>query len=200
MVTHGCISTPYCPGRGVLTELIILKKTKGQGANQMASFQDGGGTHSYHGSVDQLLLYKLLSITELEDVMLSSTLNLQFAAKLQVKINFTCITRGSDILEWISDEYIGPGGDRLQILSSSGRTTAISNSNPDTIATRISVDTENGEVVIVSMLSILVSSQYPTATIICSNSDKGIMQNITFQIVTGKLYNYNSGRYNFGHV
>ena len=119
-------------------------------------------------------------------VTLSSTLNAKFTTKPQLRINFTCITRGSDILEWISDEYIGPGGDRLQILSASERTTAISNSNPDTIATRISVTTENGEVVIVSMLSILVSSQFHTATIICSNSDRGIIQNITFQTV-GKL-------------
>ena len=124
--------------------------------------------------------------SQLLAVTLNSTLNAQLSTKPQVRINFTCITRGSDILEWISDEYIGPGGDRLQILSSSGRTTAISNSNPDTIATRISVDTENEEVIIVSKLSILVSSQYQTATVTCSNSDKGIMQNITFQTI-GKL-------------
>ena len=99
------------------------------------------------------------------------------------------MTRGSDILEWLSDEYIiGPGGDRLQILSGSSRNSATSNSNPDTVATRISVNIENGEVVIVSILSIVVTAQYPTATITCSNSDRGVKQNITFEIFGTYFY------------
>ena len=122
----------------------------------------------------------ILSTVEPEDVTLNSTINAEKAVTPQVRINFTCMTRGSDILEWLSDEYIGPGGDRLQILSGSSRNSATSNSNPDTIAARVSVTIENGEVVIVSILSIVVTAQYPTATITCSNSDRGVKRNITF--------------------
>ena len=118
--------------------------------------------------------------------LLSNILLNQRLAIPQLRVNFTCTTRGSDILEWLSDEYIGPGGDRLQILSGSSRNSATSNSNPDTVATRISVTTENGKVVIMSILSIVVSAQYPTATITCSNSDRGIKQNITFKLTKGR--------------
>ena len=120
--------------------------------------------------------------------LLSNTLLNQRFAITQHRVNFTCTTRGSDILEWLSDEYIGPGGDRLQILSGSSRNSATSNSNPDTIATRINVTIENEEVVIVSMLSIIVSAQYSMATITCSNSDRGIKQNITFEIFGTYFY------------
>ena len=128
----------------------------------------------------------ILPTVDPEDVTLNSKINAEQVVTPHVRVNFTCITRGSDILEWLSDEYIGPGGDRLQILSGSSRNSATSNSNPDTVATRISVTTENGEVVIVSILSIVVSAQYPTATITCSNSDRGMKQNITFKLTKGR--------------
>ena len=93
---------------------------------------------------------------------------------------FTCTTRGSPILEWFSEEYIGTGGDRLQILSGSNRNT--SSINPDAVATRISVTDDNGVIVIVSELRIIASISYPTATVSCSNGDPRLMQNTTFRI------------------
>ena len=113
-------------------------------------------------------------------VILNSTLNAEHVTYPQDIIIFTCTTRGSPILEWFSEEYIGTGGDRLQILSESDRNT--SSINPDAVATRISVTLENGIVVIVSELKILVSMQYPTATISCSNGSCQKI-NITFQTV-----------------
>ena len=93
---------------------------------------------------------------------------------------FTCTTRGSPILEWFSEEYIGTGGDRLQILSGSDRNT--SSVNPDAVATRINVTNDNGETVIVSELRIIASISYPIATVSCSSGDQRLMQNITFRI------------------
>ena len=111
---------------------------------------------------------------------LDSTLNAGQVAYPQDVITFTCMTRESQILEWFSEEYIGTGRDRLQILSESNRNT--SSITPDVIATRISVTTENGIVVIVSELRIVASIEYPNATVSCGNgSPKKV--NVTFQTV-----------------
>jgi hypothetical protein len=82
-------------------------------------------------------------------------------------------------LEWFSEEYIGIGRDRLQILSESARNT--SSITPDAVAVRINVSSETGETVIVSELRITVSMKYPTATVSCSNGDQRFLQNITFR-------------------
>ena len=111
---------------------------------------------------------------------LRSTLNddqLVCSGKLLI---FTCTTRGSPILEWFSEEYIGTGGDRLQILSGSDRNT--SSINPDVVATRINVTNDNGITVIVSELQIIASIKYPTATVSCSNGNLRSIQNITFRM------------------
>jgi hypothetical protein len=100
-------------------------------------------------------------------------------------ITFTCITRGSPILEWFSEEYIGTGRDRLQILSESTRNT--SSITPDAVAIRINVTSVSGVTVIVSELRITASTKYPTATVSCSNGDQSLLQNITFRIF-GKIH------------
>ena len=92
---------------------------------------------------------------------------------------FKCTTKGSQILEWLSEEYIGIGGDRLQILSISDRN--ISSITPDAVASRINVTTDDGAIVIVSELRIVASIKYPTATVSCSNGDQRFLQNITFK-------------------
>ena len=116
---------------------------------------------------------------------LNSTLNAKHVARPQDIITFTCTTRGSPILEWFSEEYIGTGGDRLQILSGSNRNTSSVNSKA--VATRISVTTENGITVIVSELRIIASLQHPIATIACSNGSPK-KNNITFQTL-GECFN-----------
>ena len=98
---------------------------------------------------------------------LTSTLNAEHVVYNQDTIIFICTTRGSPILEWFSEEYIGTGGDRLQILSISDRNTSSINQNA--VAARINVTNENGVVVIVSELRIIASIQYPNATVSCSN-------------------------------
>jgi hypothetical protein len=97
-------------------------------------------------------------------------------------IIFTCITRGSPILEWFSEQYIGTGRDLLQISSESARNT--SSITPDAVAVRtnVSIASETGDTVIVSELRITASIKYPIATVSCSNGDQRFLQNVTFRI------------------
>ena len=133
---------------------------------------------------DQVLIkiYQCIIIVsaKLFAVVLESTLNADRLVCSGEVVIFTCTTKGSPILEWFSEEYIGTGRDRLQILSESDRNT--SSINPDAVATRINVTRDNGVIVIVSELRIMVSTKYPTATVSCSNGDQRSIQNITFRI------------------
>ena len=118
-------------------------------------------------------------------VTLSSTLNADRVAVSQQQIIFTCITRGSPILEWFSEEYIGTGDDRLQFPSihciGVNKTSRI---DPNAVATCLSVS-QAGETVIQSQLIIIASLDHPQATVTCSNNGHGIRKNITF-ITVGK--------------
>ena len=60
----------------------------------------------------------------------------QFVCSGEVVI-FTCTTKGSPILEWFSEQYIGTGRNWLQILSGCDRN--ITSINPVVVATRINV-------------------------------------------------------------
>jgi hypothetical protein len=102
-------------------------------------------------------------------------------------IIFTCTTRGSPILEWFSEQYIGTGRDRLQISSENDRNTSSITPGPDAVATRINITRDDGIVVIVSELRIIASILYPNATISCSNgSPKNV--NMTFQTIGESFY------------
>ena len=60
------------------------------------------------------------------------------------RITITCVTRGSVILDWLSDEYIGIS--KLQILTvTEANSPVISNSNRDTIAWMIRVTNEDSD-------------------------------------------------------
>ena len=112
---------------------------------------------------------------------MNSTLSAGVAYNNQ-EIFFTCLVRGSNILDWNSDEYIGQGGFPLQLLSFNGSNTNVSStSRPSTYAVRRSVTTENGRLVIVSDLRIIASTQYPVATVSCGALSS---KNITFQTLS----------------
>ena len=117
------------------------------------------------------------------DVTLSSSLNGSSSAYPQQVITFTCVTRGSSILAWSSDEYIGPGGALLTFVAFDplGTTTA-SFINPDTAAVLVSSSNENGEIVLESTLQITVSSLFPTSSVACHNVDGGAVSSFTFHI------------------
>ena len=102
-----------------------------------------------------------------QNVILTSTLNAELAAYPQEMVIFTCTTKGSGILNWFSDEYIGMDGLPLQILSIGNTTTVKSSGDPNTVATRISVTNNNGVTEIVSELKIVATLMYPKATVLC---------------------------------
>ena len=98
------------------------------------------------------------------------------------EIFFTCLIRGSSVLEWNSAEYIGQGGFPLQVSSFTGTATNVSSTTrPSTYAVRRSVTTENGRLVIVSDLRIIASTQYPVATVSCGALSS---KNFTFQTLS----------------
>ena len=111
---------------------------------------------------------------------LISTLNAEFTVKPFQMVVFTCTARVAGVLNWFSDEYIGTDGLPLQIIGVGNTTTARSNTDPNTVAVRISVTDDNGVIVIVSELRIIISIQYLMATVSCDNGDRQLRQSISF--------------------
>ena len=109
-------------------------------------------------------------------IMLTSTLSPDRIAYPLEKVNFTCTTRGAEIQEWYSDEYITSEVDnRIQLHE--GRHTGRGRAANATI---ISIETENGMKVIVSELCIITSSEYLMPTVSCGNNGLGMRENLTF--------------------
>ena len=121
--------------------------------------------------------------------MLNSTLNANHITYAQDIVVFSCTTRGSGVVNWFSDEYIGTDGLPLQLIAVGNTTTVQSTTDPNTVATRINVAYDNGVVVIVSELSIVTSLRYQMATVSCDNSDVQLRQSITFQTIS-KDFNF----------
>ena len=115
----------------------------------------------------------------LQNVTLISTLIDGHIAYSGQQLVFTCIARGATILQWSSNEYISSGGHNIQILNSpSGMDVTRGSAH----ATLVNTTMENGTPVLVSELRILVSSQYPIATIKCDDNGHGSNDNITFHL------------------
>ena len=93
---------------------------------------------------------------------------------------FTCVTRGSTLLEWRSNEHIGINGDDIQIYSVGSRDNVTSVTIPTTYATRVSVSVEDGVTVIVSQLFITASEQFPTSSVTCRINGQGPIESISF--------------------
>jgi hypothetical protein len=126
-------------------------------------------------------------------VALNSTLTSELMGEPSQIVLFTCISTGSGIINWYSDEYIGTDGLPLQIIAVGNTTSVHSSSDPNTIASKINVTNVNGEVVIVSKLRIIISSRYYVATVSCDNGDRRSRQSITFSmfnIIIMVCYNY----------
>ena len=105
-------------------------------------------------------------------------------AKPNQPLVFMCVTRGSGILEWKSNEYIGTGN-VLQLLSINCIGRNVSNSNNLAVGTCKSVTFDNGTEVIESELYIVASLRFPVSTITCRNNGVGTSEEISFN-TTGK--------------
>ena len=93
------------------------------------------------------------------------------------EVNFTCMTNGSLVMVWTSDEYIGINGAELEFTSADGVGSMMrSSTNPSTVATLVSI---NGTRVTESVLSITVLD-FPTASVTYSDVGRGT-STITFR-------------------
>ena len=121
-------------------------------------------------------------------VSLTSTLNGRSMAYNGQEITFTCITRGSLIISWSSDDYIGRGL-QLEFISVDQTQSSIQSTvNSNTIATLVNVHVENGIVILESTLRIIVSSQFSSSSINCHHIGSGRMNSSTIQVSGEQKY------------
>lgn len=97
-------------------------------------------------------------------------------------ITYTCITRGSPLLGWSSDAYLGRGTQLEFGTFNSPGSTELSRSNPNTVATFVSMRTENGTVVLTSTLRIITSSNFSDASVTCHSVGLGTRNTTTIQL------------------
>jgi hypothetical protein len=115
----------------------------------------------------------------LQELVLNDTLFRGEYARPGQLVTFTCEARDTAVLEWYSEEYIGPGEDIIEILSS-GRGNNQTRRGGNTVATRVSVTTDSGITVIVSQLHIMTSERFPTSSVTCAINDNGPRRVIPF--------------------
>ena len=118
------------------------------------------------------------------NVMINSTISSERPVCPGDQVNFTCETRGSDIIAWTSVEYISPltGGTRIEF--SALDVGVIRRIDKNTVATLVSA-TENIPSLI-SLLTIKVSPLYQNPSITCLNVGRSINATVSF-VVPGKL-------------
>jgi hypothetical protein len=118
----------------------------------------------------------------LQEITLSSTPYLGEYARPGQRVTFTCEARDASVLEWYSDEYIGSGGDRIDIVRSGGGNNQTRRGG-DTVATRVSITTYSGVTVIVSQLYIMTSERFETSSVTCAINGDGPRKAISFTTI-----------------
>ena len=112
-------------------------------------------------------------------------------------IVFTCTTRGSAIISWTGDDYVG---DQVG-FNTANRVGDIrqGSTDPNTVATLIN-NTFDITPVLVSQLQITVSTVSSNQSVICIHNSNGIQEIITFQVIgMHKIKQFNV-RYNFSSI
>ena len=119
-----------------------------------------------------------------ENVTITSTISDKHLVCPGDQVNFTCVTRGSDIIAWISKEYIDRGGTRVEFAAfNEGETMRFGQS---TVVTLVNADIVNGIRVLISRLTITVSSDYLNPSVTCLHV--GLLINATvFFMVPGEF-------------
>lgn len=116
-------------------------------------------------------------VQQVSSLVLTSTLNDERLVCDGDTVTFTCTVRETNILGWSSNEYIGPGLDRLDILSiCEPGTPHLAQGNMNTSAKLINAFDDNGVTVIESELRIEVQSDIVSSSVTCHNvgTDKTI--------------------------
>jgi hypothetical protein len=96
---------------------------------------------------------------------------------------FTCTTRGSAIISWTGDDYVGDqiGFNAANMVGDERQGSAA----PNTIATLINntLDDVDGTPVLVSQLQINVSTVSSNQSVICIHNSNGIRKTFAFQVI-----------------
>ena len=105
------------------------------------------------------------------------------------RVTFRCVIVGMDtVLTWRSSQYIGTGGDVLQLASADPAGQTASNSrNPTTVATLVSTSRSGGVTTTVSELQLTASSQFPNSTVSCEVNSHGPV-NVTSFCKSKRIY------------
>ena len=98
-------------------------------------------------------------------------------------VTFRCVIVGVDtVLNWMSDDYIGVGGDVLQLASADPVGQTASNPrNPTTVATLVNTSRSNGVTTTVSELQFTASSLFSTSNVSCRDNGQGPVNTTTFR-------------------
>ena len=124
-----------------------------------------------------------LQRVNLQQISISSSLNSQHEVHQGENITIQCITRGSSILAWSCNEYIGSG--RIEFSTTS---TPLITHNQYTLARLIDQYDENGRGVLVSQLSIIAQGTIQQSTVMCHHVQSGQAETITFQLSSKFLF------------
>ena len=96
-------------------------------------------------------------------------------------VTFTCVTRGTIILIWSSEEYIGAINIDFNERDNINRPVQASRNN-NTLATLVNVSMDGSTRVLVSQLRIIVSSVSLTPSVTCINELDRTSDTIPFRV------------------
>ena len=124
-------------------------------------------------------------------VIMTSVPNIGTPVFVSQPITISCMTSGTQLLAWESNEYIGLSG-QLAFGSENMEGMRINSEIMNhTFAILTRIVTESTEVQLESQLHLIVTPQHRTFTIICRNVDQNLADNVTFH--TSGEYMYNRG-------
>ena len=142
----------------------------------------------------KLYIVIVISSANLQQIMVISDISTGEIVCPGDIIVFTCTTRGSAIISWTGDDYVGDqiGFNTANMVNETRR----GSTNPNTVATLIS-NTFDGTPVLVSQLQITVSTVSSNQSVVCIHNSDGIRETVAFQVIgMHKIKQFNV-RYSF---
>ena len=112
-------------------------------------------------------------------------------------ITFTCKSKGSPIIAWSSDTYIGMGNVQLAFAAEIDNvgTKRSSSSNPNTVAELVTKEIDsNGTQILISNLTITTTTEHSgdsniiTSSVTCINIGDGSIKTLDFQVLGKYLF------------
>ena len=121
------------------------------------------------------------NITNPQLITLASTVSAEESVCPGEEVTFTCITRESAIITWMSTTYIGDqiGFNTENMVNETHRSSIDSN----TVATLVINTNENGTMVLESQLRIIMSSVSLNPSVTCIHGSNNIPVTFTIQVL-----------------